>query len=171
MKPVLLLIFSYLLGSVPFGLIIAKAYGKDLRAIGSGNIGATNLARALGKKWAYFCFCLDLAKGLLPMLIAAGFISSQFEGTCLPACSGPCCRAGTCLSRICKIQRRKRRRNQLRGGARPLALLHAPQHRRLRCLGNCCFNLEIYLFRLNYRRRRLSGYYADFHCLLEIVAA
>jgi glycerol-3-phosphate acyltransferase PlsY len=76
MKPVLLLIFSYLLGSVPFGLIIARAYGKDLRAIGSGNIGATNLARALGKKWAYFCFCLDLAKGLLPMLIAAKFIST-----------------------------------------------------------------------------------------------
>jgi glycerol-3-phosphate acyltransferase PlsY len=75
MTPVLLLIFSYLLGSVPFGLIIAKAHGKDLRAIGSGNIGATNLARALGKKWAYICFCLDLAKGLIPVLIAAKFIA------------------------------------------------------------------------------------------------
>lgn len=59
---------GYLLGSVPFGLIIAKAHGKDLRAVGSGNIGATNVARALGRKWAYLCFVLDVAKGLIPML-------------------------------------------------------------------------------------------------------
>ena len=54
MKFILLIIGAYLLGSIPFGIIIAKAHGKDLRSIGSGNIGATNLARALGKKWAYF---------------------------------------------------------------------------------------------------------------------
>ena len=66
---------SYLLGSVPFGLIIAAAHGKDLRKIGSGNIGATNLSRALGKKWAYFCFCLDLGKGMIPMVAARKFIS------------------------------------------------------------------------------------------------
>jgi glycerol-3-phosphate acyltransferase PlsY len=68
MKFTILIIVAYLLGSVPFGLIIAKAHGKDLRAIGSGNIGATNLARALGRKWAYFCFLLDVLKGLVPML-------------------------------------------------------------------------------------------------------
>jgi glycerol-3-phosphate acyltransferase PlsY len=73
---VILIVVSYLLGSIPFGLLIAKAHGRDLRSIGSGNIGATNLARALGKKWAYFCFALDAAKGLAPMLIAAGFINS-----------------------------------------------------------------------------------------------
>lgn len=60
---------AYLLGSVPFGVIIARAHGIDLRKIGSGNIGATNVARALGKKWAYTCFALDCLKGLLPMLI------------------------------------------------------------------------------------------------------
>lgn len=76
MKYVILIISAYLLGSIPFGLIIAKVYGKDLRSIGSGNIGATNLSRALGRKWAYLCFLLDAAKGLIPMLIAAGFISS-----------------------------------------------------------------------------------------------
>ena len=59
---------AYLLGSIPFGLLIAKAHGKDLRSIGSGNIGATNVARALGRKWAYFCFALDVLKGLVPML-------------------------------------------------------------------------------------------------------
>ena len=62
---------AYLLGSIPFGLLIAKAHGKDLRSIGSGNIGATNVARALGRKWAYVCFVLDLLKGLVPTLAAS----------------------------------------------------------------------------------------------------
>jgi len=60
---------AYLLGSVPFGLLIARAHGKDLRSIGSGNIGATNVSRALGRKWAYVCFGLDVFKGLVPMLV------------------------------------------------------------------------------------------------------
>ena len=76
MNFVILIVGAYLLGSIPFGLIIAAAHGKDLRSIGSGNIGATNLSRALGKKWAYFCFALDVTKGLAPMLAAAGFINS-----------------------------------------------------------------------------------------------
>ncbi|MDT8304213.1 MAG: glycerol-3-phosphate acyltransferase, partial [Sedimentisphaerales bacterium] len=59
---------AYLLGSIPFGLLIAKAHGKDLRSIGSGNIGATNVSRALGRKWAYVCFALDVLKGMVPML-------------------------------------------------------------------------------------------------------
>jgi len=65
---VIAIIGAYLLGSIPFGIIIAKSYGKDLRSIGSGNIGATNVARALGKKSAYLCFLLDVLKGLIPML-------------------------------------------------------------------------------------------------------
>jgi len=76
MEFVILIIAAYLLGSIPFGLIIARAHGKDLRSIGSGNIGATNLSRALGRKWAYFCFFLDVAKGLIPTLVAASFTSS-----------------------------------------------------------------------------------------------
>jgi glycerol-3-phosphate acyltransferase PlsY len=63
------IVAAYLLGSIPFGLLIAKAHGKDLRSIGSGNIGATNVSRALGRKWAYFCFVLDVLKGLIPMLV------------------------------------------------------------------------------------------------------
>jgi glycerol-3-phosphate acyltransferase PlsY len=63
------IIAAYLLGSIPFGLLIAKAHGKDLRSIGSGNIGATNVSRALGRKWAYVCFGLDVLKGLIPMLV------------------------------------------------------------------------------------------------------
>jgi glycerol-3-phosphate acyltransferase PlsY len=72
----ILIIVAYLLGSVPFGVIIARAHGKDLRIIGSGNIGATNLSRALGRKWAYFCFCLDVLKGMLPMLVGIKLISA-----------------------------------------------------------------------------------------------
>jgi acyl phosphate:glycerol-3-phosphate acyltransferase len=70
MSFVILVTAAYLLGSVPFGLIIARAYGKDLRSIGSGNIGATNVSRALGRKWGYLCFGLDLLKGFVPMLVA-----------------------------------------------------------------------------------------------------
>lgn len=61
------IIAAYLLGSIPFGVLIARAHGKDLRSIGSGNIGATNVARALGRKWAYICFALDVLKGAIPM--------------------------------------------------------------------------------------------------------
>lgn len=73
---VILIIAAYLAGSAPFGIIIAKAHGKDLRSIGSGNIGATNLSRALGRKWACLCFVLDASKGFLPVL-ATGWLRSQ----------------------------------------------------------------------------------------------
>jgi len=66
---------AYLLGSIPFGLIIAKAHGKDIRSTGSGNIGATNVGRVLGKKWGYICFALDVLKGLVPMLAVMPFTS------------------------------------------------------------------------------------------------
>jgi glycerol-3-phosphate acyltransferase PlsY len=73
----LAVIAAYLLGSMPFGVLIAKAHGKDLRSIGSGNIGATNVARALGRRWAYFCFVLDMLKGLVPMLATMSLAKSS----------------------------------------------------------------------------------------------
>ena len=73
---IVLIIGAYLLGSVPFGFVIAKMHGKDLRTIGSGNIGATNLSRALGKKWGYLCFLLDVLKALTPTILAARVIST-----------------------------------------------------------------------------------------------
>ncbi|MBN2591354.1 MAG: glycerol-3-phosphate 1-O-acyltransferase PlsY [Sedimentisphaerales bacterium] len=69
------IVTAYFIGSIPFGLIIAKAHGKDLRSIGSGNIGATNVSRALGRKWGYICFLLDVLKGLIPMLAMLPFAS------------------------------------------------------------------------------------------------
>ncbi len=65
---------AYLLGSIPFGLILARAQGVDLRSVGSGNTGATNVSRALGKKWGYTCCVLDVLKGLLPMLLTLWLI-------------------------------------------------------------------------------------------------
>ena len=76
MKFLLLIFISYLIGSISFALVIAKAHGIDLRAIGSGNLGATNLSRACGKKWAYLCFLLDVLKGFLPSFAAKFFIVS-----------------------------------------------------------------------------------------------
>lgn len=73
----ILIIVAYLLGSVPFGLLLANAQGIDLRNTGSGNIGATNVGRALGKKWAYVCFILDCLKGLIPMLTAGYIIGDE----------------------------------------------------------------------------------------------
>ena len=65
------IIISYLVGSVPFGLLLGKAAGIDVRKDGSGNIGATNVSRLLGKKVGALTLLLDAAKGLLPMTAAA----------------------------------------------------------------------------------------------------
>ena len=54
---------SYLLGSIPFGYIAGKIRGIDIREIGSGNIGATNVMRVLGKRYGYSVFVLDFLKG------------------------------------------------------------------------------------------------------------
>lgn len=70
--------FCYLCGSIPFGLILAKANGLDIREHGSGNIGATNVLRTLGKKWGYACFTLDFLKGLLPVLIISIFFNKNY---------------------------------------------------------------------------------------------
>jgi glycerol-3-phosphate acyltransferase PlsY len=73
----ILIIASYLVGAVPFGLLIAKMHGIDIRTVGSGNIGATNVSRALGKKWGYVCFVLDALKGLGPMLAAMAILPTE----------------------------------------------------------------------------------------------
>jgi glycerol-3-phosphate acyltransferase PlsY len=58
---------AYLLGSIPFGLVIARLRRVDLRSVGSGNIGATNAARALGKGWGVLVLLLDAGKAVLPV--------------------------------------------------------------------------------------------------------
>lgn len=74
---------GYLAGSVPFGLLIGWSRGVDIRRQGSGNIGATNVGRVLGRPWGVACFLLDLAKGFAPVWLYgcwAGLISGQTQG-------------------------------------------------------------------------------------------
>jgi glycerol-3-phosphate acyltransferase PlsY len=63
-------VFAYLVGGIPTGVLLARARGIDLRKVGSGNIGATNAARALGAKLGLLVFALDLGKAALPIWLA-----------------------------------------------------------------------------------------------------
>ena len=71
-----LLVGSYLLGSIPFGYLAGRLRGIDIRKVGSGNVGATNVVRVLGKRYGYPVFALDVLKGFgavkIAMLIAPG---------------------------------------------------------------------------------------------------
>ena len=70
-----LITLGYTCGSIPFALLIGLAHGVDLRTQGSGNIGATNCGRVLGKKWGAVCFLLDVFKGAAPVGIAGAVFS------------------------------------------------------------------------------------------------
>ncbi|TVQ33845.1 MAG: glycerol-3-phosphate acyltransferase [Phycisphaeraceae bacterium] len=67
---ILWIVVGYVAGSIPFGLIIGLMRGVDPRAVGSGNIGATNVWRVVGRPFGMLCFALDLAKGFAPVFIA-----------------------------------------------------------------------------------------------------
>ena len=86
---------SYFLGSIPFGFLIAKARGVDIRTLGSGNIGATNVFRSLGKGPGILTFALDFAKGLVSALVIAAVADRLFGpvGANLP-CLRLVCGAG-----------------------------------------------------------------------------
>ena len=64
----LLIVISYLIGSIPTGVILSKATGVDIRRSGSGNIGATNVTRLLGKKLGFLTLVGDVLKAVVPML-------------------------------------------------------------------------------------------------------
>ncbi len=85
-------VLGFVLGSVPFGLILARLHGKDPRKYGSGNIGATNIARVIGKKWGIITLLLDMLKGYLPVIFAIkSDINVMFIGlTGLAAVAGHC---------------------------------------------------------------------------------
>jgi len=74
MYDILIILLAYLLGSIPFGLVIARLYGvSDIRSIGSGNIGATNVLRTAGIFPALLVTILDIAKGTLAVIMAGIF--------------------------------------------------------------------------------------------------
>ncbi len=72
---------AYLAGSVPFGFLVARARGIDIRRAGSGNIGATNVTRCVGRPWGLLTFACDFLKGLLPALLlpAAAGLGAQAQ--------------------------------------------------------------------------------------------
>lgn len=72
---------GYLLGSCPNGYLVARARGIDIREHGSGNIGATNVLRVLGKKWGYLVFALDALKGFAAVRIAFAVGVALMSGT------------------------------------------------------------------------------------------
>ncbi|NUQ68574.1 MAG: glycerol-3-phosphate 1-O-acyltransferase PlsY [Phycisphaerales bacterium] len=78
------IVLAFLSGSIPFGLLIGRAKGIDVRKAGSGNIGATNVGRILGKRYFFLCFGLDLLKGLLPTL-GAGWALGALGRVDVPA--------------------------------------------------------------------------------------
>ena len=73
----LLIIASYFIGAIPTGVVLARAFsGKDIRHEGSGNIGATNVTRVLGKKLGALTLVGDLLKGFLPVWVGSYLVSS-----------------------------------------------------------------------------------------------
>jgi acyl phosphate:glycerol-3-phosphate acyltransferase len=70
---------AYVCGATSFALLLGKLRGVDVRQVGSGNVGATNAGRVLGRKWGVICFLLDVLKGLVPVLaggITLGYVRS-----------------------------------------------------------------------------------------------
>src|SRR5438132_7180067 len=76
----LTLLASYLFGAIPFGYLVARWRGVDILSLGSGNIGATNVGRVLGRRFGILVFILDFAKGALPTVMAAG-VCRAFENS------------------------------------------------------------------------------------------
>lgn len=73
-------ILSYLSGSIPFGVLISKHIGNiNIKEVGSGNIGATNVARAMGRKWAIITFLMDGLKGLIPVMFAKIIFADGYQ--------------------------------------------------------------------------------------------
>jgi glycerol-3-phosphate acyltransferase PlsY len=70
----ILIPFAYLIGSIPFGLLVGQAKGIDPRTSGSGNIGASNLGRLLGNKYFWIVFTLDFLKGCVPAFAASAIL-------------------------------------------------------------------------------------------------
>jgi len=81
-------VIGYLVGAIPFGLIISKMVGVDVRTQGSRNIGATNVNRVLGKKLGFITLVCDCLKGLLPMYFAALILSESETKELIVALTG-----------------------------------------------------------------------------------
>tara|TARA_B100001123_G_scaffold5574_1_gene7190 strand:- start:226 stop:837 length:612 start_codon:yes stop_codon:yes gene_type:complete len=89
MDIILVFLFSYISGSIPFGYLVTKIFGKiDVRNIGSGNIGATNVLRTGNKFLAAVTLILDILKGFIPVFISAKYFPELIELSCILAFLG-----------------------------------------------------------------------------------
>lgn len=95
------LVPAYLVGAIPFGYIIGRMRGVDVRTVGSKNIGATNVYRTVGKKWGLLAFLCDFLKGLSPTVLALGEFGHQDP---LPVCVGLACVIGHTLTVFMKFK-------------------------------------------------------------------
>ena len=91
---------AYLIGGIPFGFIIGKMRGVDVRTVGSKNIGATNVYRTVGHKWGFLAFFCDFLKGLLPTLAAIHWMPTGFD----PVYVGLACAIGHTLTPYMKFK-------------------------------------------------------------------
>ena len=93
---------AYLIGAIPFGFLIGKMRGVDVRTVGSKNIGATNVYRTVGHKWGFLAFFCDFLKGFLPTFLAMRFVSSVDAN--LPVYVGLACVIGHTLTVFMKFR-------------------------------------------------------------------
>ena len=89
-KFLLIVLLSYLSGSIPFGYLFSKFKGVDITKMGSGNIGATNISRVFGIKWAILIGLLDVLKGAVPVSIAmqSGYVGWHLFLICISPIMG-----------------------------------------------------------------------------------
>ena len=92
---------AYLVGGIPFGFLIGKARGVDVRTVGSKYIGATNVFRTVGKKWGLVAFACDVLKGLVPTLLAKRYAA---DPSWLPLAVGVACVVGHMLTPYMKFK-------------------------------------------------------------------
>ena len=100
--PATWLLAAYLIGGIPFGYLIGRLRGIDVRTVGSKNIGATNVFRTVGKKWGLLAFACDVLKGLLPTLAAKAYAPTAL--TWLPLAVGIACVLGHMLTPYMKFR-------------------------------------------------------------------
>ena len=105
MAYVIAIVAAYLIGSIPFGFLVGKMRGIDVRTVGSKNIGATNVFRTVGRNWGLLAFALDFLKGFIPTFLALHYVRASDDATLafLPLATGVACVAGhmfTCFMKF-----------------------------------------------------------------------
>ncbi len=95
------LVAAYLIGGIPFGFLIGKMRGVDVRTVGSKNIGATNVLRTVGKKWGFLALFCDMMKGFLPTCLCKAYCA---DPSWLPLAVGITCALGHMLTPYMKFK-------------------------------------------------------------------